>query len=288
MATITKEKISTKDAVELRDGIPRLGEYLEFVLSKDFKRVEEYSNSFIEEVGGLIGSYNKRWVKDPLHQWSRQWEYPYIISKISEHKVKNLKVLDIGSGITFLPYYLEDKLGIKSITALDYDKSLERLYGKVNKIRKTKVDFIHHDMRELRKLGKEEFDFIYSVSVLEHTDHYDNIIKQCYKLLKPGGKLSLTFDISLDNQDDIPVKEAIKFLKSIDKTFKITPSSVEHLKVDLNRAVTSHSIGKLDKKLMPWKYPFVNTLKPALKLQGVGSPYKQLTFCCVTVEKISD
>jgi 2-polyprenyl-3-methyl-5-hydroxy-6-metoxy-1,4-benzoquinol methylase len=273
--------------VKLNDGIPTMDEYHHLVNSGLFKEVEKYSDKFLSKFGQSITSYNKKWVKDPLHQWSRQWEYIYIVQNIEKHakKKKKIKVLDLGSGITFLPYYLKDKLDIHSIKALDYDEMLHELYGAVNDAWAKPVDFLHKDMRDLGSMASKEFDHIYSVSVLEHTDRYESIIKDCHRLLKPGGKFSLTFDISLDSIDDIPVKEAKKLLNSLKRTFG-DKRHASHFLQDLEKEiVVSHKIAKINKELTPWKYPQINIFKPLLQNKGFGTPYKKLTFCCLTLTK---
>jgi hypothetical protein len=44
------------------------------------------------------------WARDPLHQLSRQFEYPYAFERLLETSKTGKKVLDAGSGITFFPY----------------------------------------------------------------------------------------------------------------------------------------------------------------------------------------
>lgn len=268
----------------IHDGIPNISEYKDLLESEYFKKIEKYSNSFIKSVGNKIQSYNNKWVPDPLHQWSRQWEYPYIINQANKLKAKNLKALDLGAGMTFLPYYLQESTSIKKVIALDYDSSLSDLYESVNKKLKKKVEFNFHDIRELNQSNDEKYDFIYSVSVLEHTDNYEEIISSCHKLLKKGGKLSITFDISLDGNDDIPLDKAKELLASIEKAFKT--KNLLKLINQRDKIVTSSYVARnIDTKLMPWKYPIINIIKPILKSGHIGSKYKNLTFCCVTVEK---
>ncbi len=271
--------------VTLYEGIPLLKDYQELMSSKYFQQIEKYSNEFLEQCEPLLAPYSKRWVRDPLHQWSRQWEYPYIINSVKKLKDKTkASVLDLGSGVTFLPYYLSEVVGIKQVQALDYDKTLSDLIKRVNKFRGAKIDFTHKDIRVLEKSKKESLDLIYCVSVLEHTDQYESIIKSCYELLKPGGRFCLTFDISLDGYDEIPLKDARKLLVAVERIFK-TSGLTKCLDQNFTKVVTSQKISKINKKLMPWKYPFINIVRPALKLKGIGSAYKNLTFCCITVEK---
>ena len=275
-----------KNPITFPDGLVEMSDYLKLVKSESFHQIEIFSDEFVEQTKDILDPYSKKWVKDPLHQWSRQWEYPYVIGTVNRftRRNKNVSILDLGSGITFLPYYLKKNTGIKEVIALDYDQGLEGLFTKVNRVLKTNVRFIHQDIRELEKSRKQSLDFIYCVSVLEHTDQYPSVIKSCHRLLRKGGYLCLTFDISLDGHDDIPVTEAKKLLGALGRTFK-NRDLEKNLDKDFDDVITSKKISKIDKRLMPWKYPFINIVRPALKLKGIGSAYKNLTFCCITVEK---
>lgn len=268
----------------LPDGLVDTDQYEKLTQSDFFKNIEQYSDSFIAKVGPMIQSYNIRWVADPFHQWSRQWEYPYIISRLEGAK-KDARIVDLGAGVSFLPYYLKEKLGLKNILAVDYDKSLDNLYDKVNSTVKETIEFQDGDMRNLSSIQDASADVVYSVSVLEHTDSYPTVLKEIHRILKPGGSLSLTFDISLDGLDDIPLERAKHLVESIEEVFGTK------LKLDLEKGlkksglVTSGLIAKRDKALMPWQYPALNVIKHLIKHGKPGSMYKNLTFCCVTVNK---
>ena len=268
-----------------KDGIPTIKNYLDLIESNDFKEVEAYSDKFIGKVGEKIQSYNNKWVPDPLHQWSRQWEYIYIIDQVLKTQKARQKVLDLGAGMTFLPYYLQELKNVDTVTALDYDASLAGLYDKVNKALAKKVEFRFADIRKLAKEKTESYDYIYSVSVLEHTDNYGEIVKNCYKLLKKGGKFSITFDISLDGNDDIPLKKAGQLMDSIQSTFKLKKDLKKLIDVEKKIVRSDEVIKNISKDLMPWKYPLLNVIKPMLKKGRPGSRYKKLTFCCVSVKK---
>ena len=54
----------------------------------------------------------------------------------------------------------------------------------------------------LQKLDmpNESLDVICCISVLEHTDNYGEIVREFARVLKRGGLLVLTFDLSLDGK----------------------------------------------------------------------------------------
>jgi len=258
--------------------------YDKLIDSTYFKEIEEFSDNFISQVGPMIQSYNIRWVADPLHQWSRQWEYPYIISRLENAK-KNARIVDLGAGVSFLPYYLKEKMGLKNILAVDYDPSLKNLYSKVNGVVTESVEFQDGDMRNLSALKDASADVMYSVSVLEHTDSYPTVLKEIYRILKPGGSLILTFDISLDGMDDIPLDRAKHLVDSIEEVFGTKVGIDLNKEIKNPQLVTSGLMAKKDKSLMPWQYPALNVVKHLVKHKKPGSMYKNLTFCCVTVRK---
>lgn len=268
----------------LPDGLVNVDKYEVLTNNSFFKEIEEFSDDFIGKVGSMIKSYNIRWVDDPFHQWSRQWEYPYIISRLKGVE-KDARIIDLGAGLSFLPYYIKERMGLKNVLAVDYDPSLDKLYGKVNNEVKEVVEFQNGDMRNLHTIKSKSADVVYSVSVLEHTDSYPTVVKEIYRILKPGGELVLTFDISLDGLDDIPLERAKHLVDTLEKVFKT--------KLDLNldeaikqpNLITSGLMAKRDKSLMPWQYPVINVAKHLIKHRKPGSMYKNLTFCCLTVKK---
>lgn len=265
------------------DGLVTFRQYNQLVKSDSFKQVESFSDNFIAKAGPLIGRYNFRWVADPLHQWSRQWEYHYVINRIKSQD-STARIVDLGAGISFLPYYLKKTFGFKNIFAVDYDKGLVELYKKVNRKIGCRIDFRYGDMRNLTGFKRSSVDFVYSVSVLEHTSDYEKILKQIYDILKPGGKLCFTFDISLDGLDEIPLNKAKQLVSITEKVFK-TDLPIDFKSINNKDLVTSQKVAKINKRLLPWKFPLVNLAKHLIKHGRLGSLYKNLTFCCLTVTK---
>jgi SAM-dependent methyltransferase len=268
----------------LPDGLVTLQQYEELIASDYFKAIEEFSNDFVRRVGAIIQKYNFRWVSDPLHQWSRQWEYPYIVSH-AHHLNTHSAVVDLGAGISFLPYYLKRIVGLSDVLAVDYDTELTGLYKKVNNVLHECVSFQRGDIRQLNGIADRSVDFVYSVSVLEHTDGYPAILNEIHRILKPGGKLSCTFDISLNGLDDIPLEKAHELLACLEETFSVNISFDLVRDIRAEGLVTSQVMAQKDRKLMPWRFPLINVVKPMLKHGRPGRCFKELTFCCVTVHK---
>src|SRR5207249_243477 len=63
-------------------GIPRIADYERTRSCEPFLGMERFSEAFLRGNGSRLASYRRRWVADPLHQWSRQWEYPYAFESL--------------------------------------------------------------------------------------------------------------------------------------------------------------------------------------------------------------
>ena len=174
----------------LTEGIPLINNYLKLLESERFKSMEQFSNDFLSTNREILFNYVKKWAKDPFHQWSRQWEYPFVLNRIQQiinDESKN-KILDAGSGVTFFPYYLKMKFKTSHIYCCDYDKMLAPIYEQINVERSENIGFSNADLRNL-PYEDESFNVVYCISVLEHTDSYKQIIDEFFRILLPGGKL---------------------------------------------------------------------------------------------------
>ena len=117
---------------QLNGGIPKIEDYENLIKSDLFLEMEAFSNAFLTRNNRHLEGYSKKWIPDSLHNWSRQWEYPFTYSKIASHNSTHvdeaLNILDAGSGITFFPYFLKLSFPHSSIYCCDYDASLESAY----------------------------------------------------------------------------------------------------------------------------------------------------------------
>ena len=165
--------------------------------------------------------YSSKWVLDPLHWWSRSYEYTYHLQQLEKYLKPNIKsVADLGAGTDFFSWYLPDKLNI-STTAVDFDPKNgifhQEINGKYTDSNK-KTNFIEGSLQNL-PLRDNSFDLVFCVSVLEHTDDYNKIMNEISRIMKKDGVFILTFDVSLDGSNSIPVKEAKELLQVIEKYF---------------------------------------------------------------------
>jgi len=248
-----------------------------------------FSDGFLARNSTQLRRYPHKWVPDPLHQWSRQWEYPYVFERIRRHakdstRTETYKILDAGSGVTFFPFFLANTLDNPNITCCDYDQSLEAIYQDIVSEHKGRVCFIPADLHHL-PFPDQSFDAIYCISVLEHTSDHIAVIAEFKRILKPGGILCITFDIAINGDADIPPQQAQALIADIYRSFPSdAPVDYSNLPSDVlgTDILTTRWIRTLDKSLLPWKYPTLVALKPLLVLRLPKSLFRNLTVFCHT------
>ena len=281
----------------LPPGIPSISDYKKLLKTDLFLEMESFSNVFLKTHAKTLKNYGRRWVTDPFHQWSRQWEYPFAYSYIQQHIVSNskfiladdeIRILDAGSGCTFFPYYLSYKYPNCRLYCCDYDSSLTPTFSEINK----DVQKIHGRARvefnvcDLSNLGYKDdsFDMIYCVSVLEHTNNSDDIIKQFKRVLKPNGLLIVTFDISLDGKSPITASIAQDLLNMMNNTFNVTNPNFQEVSTGVQDPdiLTTEFARNFNKKLLPWKLTWKSFF---MQLRGLKLPrrffFNVTIFCGV-------
>lgn len=108
---------------------------------------------------------------------------PWVDEQIKKHfNTINLKIADIGCGAGFLSNFLGKKYA--SVSGLDASEStLEIAKAKDST---GKVNYIQGDAYCL-PFEDSSMDVVCAMDFLEHVDRPDRIIKECSRILKPGG-----------------------------------------------------------------------------------------------------
>lgn len=272
--------------IEIPSGIPSKSEYGKVTQSALFSELEDFSDRFLRVHPVVQASYG--WVDDPLHQWSRQYEYPFVYSACLDELEKRdgaaVDILDAGSGATFFPFLLREKMQAGSMTCCDYDASLEPIFDAVNNERGADVAFRQADLRDL-PFADNSFDVVYCISVLEHTDQYADIVGEFHRVLRPGGILISTFDIGLDGVSDIPPAAASDLNTCIETTLGQSDLGENAIEVT-SSSITSAEIGTAHPELLPWRFPLLSFLKAVWKRKAIPRRLgKNLTVLCARYRK---
>lgn len=277
--------------MKIPPGIPFVKDYLSLIASEDYRTIETFSDLFLERHKAVFREYARKWLFDPFHTYNRQWEYPYVYQQIKGHlgsrQPGKVDILDAGSGVTFFPYFVRETFKDAFVTCCDRDPGLQRLFERV-KGDQDRIAFRVEDLRSF-KLSDNSFDIIYCISVLEHTDRYEGIVKEFKRILRPGGILIITFDVSLKGKEDIPPEKAERLLGILSDYFQPADkgdSQAMGTAVRADGILTTDYIKGYKKELLPWKHPFLSLMKSALMRGYVPMGLmKSLTFYCATFRK---
>lgn len=164
------------------------------------------------------------WAHDPLHTWSRVWEYPYAYHHLKQARSQSQAaaspcVVDLGSGVTFFPFSIA-RLGYR-VTCVDVDpicaKDIPRAAGMIPHAPGS-VDFRMAESGVL-PFQDNEVDAVYCISVLEHIPNPEKTVSEIARILKPGGLLILTIDLDLRGDSEIGVLPHKHLVAEIEANF---------------------------------------------------------------------
>lgn len=336
--------------MKLLSGFPLKEDYLKLLRSNLYKRMESYSNKFIKDNKDILHSYSRRWVTDPFHQWSRQWEYPYVYERIensqigslicpsqnrSDEKVpkkvfeievgkkdptelirdlksqfgsgmdelqngsmrkswgaygkmfektfktvlkdkikkfKTVVVLDTGSGLTFIPFFIKTSHPNLNVQTIDKDPYTEQFRALSHRT-DLDIPFTQQNIRFIQ-IESEKIDLIYCISVIEHIPQrfFKQTIFELYRILKPYGKLILTMDIDYKNGGMQRLHELENIVPG-----KFLFENIPNYILDSDIVNTHWIYDKFGTKLFPgsWK-------------RRTKSQIPKLTVYCVTLIKLGD
>jgi SAM-dependent methyltransferase len=262
----------------LEAGVTRTGPYEALLASPEFAEMERFSARFLEANRAALARYARRWVADPLHQWSRQWEYPFVFEKLKAYARPGARLLDAGSGLTFFPSCLVAHLPGAVVACCDYDAKSAADFTRFTSASRERITFDTASLQEL-PYDDASMEGIYSISVLEHTADYDRILEEFERILVPGGTLVITFDISLDGRSEIDPAGAQRLLASLDRRFRAleAPQSLDLAAPDL---LTTGYTRRTRPGLLPWKRTLRSDLATLARLRLPRSQYYELAVCC--------
>ena len=266
---INKTKDKCQHDIFLPSGLPDLKHYDKNLKSQIFLDVEKYAKSWMEMHKLTMNRYAKKWVRDPLHWWSRTYEYSFHIQHIKskilcqrKNKKQNIvQLLDAGAGTDFISWYLlsldmKESGVYHNVTAVDFDKMNGLNHAEINAryvsvgMPWSQTVFVRAALQQL-PLPSMQYDIVFCISVLEHTDNFHKIISEFYRVLNPGGILIVSFDIDLVEKGPVYPARAYHLLQILQKYFKpfddvTIPKSLNEFEFELNRptVVTSDILRK--------------------------------------------
>lgn len=233
--------------MQIDSGVPTFADLDQVTTGETFRRMEADNQHFLTTYESALSYYRRRWVSDPLHTWSRRWEYPYVHEAVREAMAGPGVLLDAGAGATFFPFHVAHATPGTTVHAVDSDRRMGQVYDAVGD---PSVVFTSTDITQL-DYPTAFFDGAYSVSVLEHIPDRSRVASEMARVVKPGGPLVLTIDISIDGREDINVPDAEHLIQELGRWFD--PVDAPPLKdglADPDILVTT----RLDPSELPWNW----------------------------------
>lgn len=152
------------------------------------------------------------------------WSAPFGLLLLNNITFKNnSKIVDIGCGTGFPLFELAQRFGEKSkVFGIDpWEKAIDRANRKKEQYRIKNVELIH-GAGENMPFNKDEIDIVVSNLGINNFENADEVIKECFRILKPKGKLIFTtnllghfdefYSIFLEVLSDLKLKDEIKML----------------------------------------------------------------------------
>lgn len=138
--------------------------------------------------------------KDKIKTYS-QWQFEkgfdtikyYMDASNTDKMFQNKIVLDIGCGAGGKTIYYAS-LGVKKIYGLEILEKYknEALRLAVEKGLSEKFEFVCQDAAKI-SFSDDYFDTVIMNDAMEHIDKPIDVLNECYRILKPGGKLYINF-----------------------------------------------------------------------------------------------
>jgi len=219
-----KLRLETKDAFNY-SGFASLEDLESQEWQELFKQLEKIQEEFLSHEQNFR-SPEYIWIRDPLHNWSRVWEYPYVLYHLRKWRRtlgagQNPAIIDFGSGVTFFPFAIAQE-GFK-VVAMDIDPICEKDFQRASQMVSASpgsVEFILSQEKSI-PLQNNAVSAIYCISVLEHVADLPATISEIARVLEPKGLLILTVDLSLNGYHQLAPKGYQIFRKSLDQFFEL-------------------------------------------------------------------
>jgi SAM-dependent methyltransferase len=278
----------------LSSGIPGISEYQALDGEREFRRLFDYSRSFQSEANASDGHsrlYGAKWVDDPFLQWSRRWEYVYVLQRLEDwwqDAPQAPLIADAGSGFTFFPFYLKKLRPDARILCIDADPTAGRAIDEATRVLGSGPQFSQEDLERLGQ-ASESLDAIFSVSVIEHTNEPQQVVEEIHRVLKPGGMFVCTFDVSFETGSPMRVEQVERLVHRLHDLFDAADKEQTNIAENAARPdrVTTEWISREFPDRLPWRHPRLIWLYDALRGRFRSGLYRPMTFYCGTFFKKS-
>lgn len=272
-----------------REGIPALADLDALLASPVFASHRTFNAAFLQQHAPLLRRYARWWGRDPLSLWSRRWEYPFAAERVLAYARQAagqaLRMLDAGSGVTYLPFFLAGRANNLSIVCCDSNPAYASVIDEIARDSQLAASRVRPVVGTLQQLQEADgsFDLVTCVSVLEHTDRHSQIVDEFARVLKPGGLLVLTFDISLDGKFQLHPEDARGVIDHLRNDFDLSldPAEFDRLR-DPAALLTTDHCRRHSPHLLPFTHPWILAIYDLFRGYGWTGGFRSVAVMCVT------
>ena len=277
--------------MQLRSGVPLISELDQLKGDPYYSQITTYSRDFLARHANALAGYGRLWGQDPFKLWSRRWEYPFAAQQTIEYGKAHpgaIKVIDAGSGVTFFPYFVCDHLPAAQVICIDSNPSYPPMFGAINQSTPgSRVSFVNGMLQKLQ-MADSSADVICCISVLEHTDNYGEIVREFARVLKRGGLLVLTFDLSLDGKFELRKDVAQDLLANVSEFFDTRGVPIEQelgRMSDRDQILSTDHVKRTEPELLPWRFPMAKAVHDLIKGHGWTGGFRSKSVFCLSANK---
>lgn len=142
---------------------------------------------------GIIEESKLTFSSHMVDHWLRLWEYSWAIIESSVDT--RMHILDAGGTGTLFSYLLAME-GCSRVVTIDIDKpKVEDAIRLSKHLRLSNIEHLHGSILDM-PFRDNTFDCVFSICVIEHIPRGEQLVAltELSRVLKPGGRLALTFD----------------------------------------------------------------------------------------------
>ena len=222
------------DLIQLQSGVIFLF-MLYQIIYWNFLRTKENKENKPRVNNDFYNHLGEKWYEadsDPIAvlRVEQEAKNPWVDQVIQQHfHDTKIKIADIGCGAGFLSNYLAEKY--ESVSGLDASESSLEVARKRDTT--GKVNYIQGDAYHL-PFADQSMDVVCAMDFLEHVEHPEKVIKECSRILKPGG----LFFFHTFNRNFLSWLIVIKFMEWF------VPNTPKHLHV-LHLFIKPHELERM-------------------------------------------